>query len=63
MNEADGQLQAAHVILGYTPLSLAFQALKYVIKGLPTKGSLFQRVSEFLKVLPVPNHFLWPPLQ
>ena len=33
MNEADGQLQAAHVILGYTPLSLAFQALKYVIKA------------------------------
>ena len=33
MNEADGQLRAAHLILGYTPLSLAFQALKYVIKA------------------------------
>ena len=30
--EVDGQLQAAHLILGYTPLSLAFQAPKYVIK-------------------------------
>ena len=33
MNEADGQLRAAHLILGYTPLLLAFQGLKYVIKA------------------------------
>ena len=33
MNETDGQLRAAHLILGYTPLSLAFQAHKYVIKA------------------------------
>ena len=33
MNEADGQLQAAHVILGYQPISLAFQAPKCVIKA------------------------------
>ena len=33
VNEADGQLQAAHLILGYTPISLAFQAPKYVIKA------------------------------
>ena len=33
MNEVDGQLQAAHLILGYTPLSLAFQAPKYVIRA------------------------------
>ena len=33
VNEADSQLQAAHLILGYTPLSLAFQAPKYVIKA------------------------------
>ena len=26
VNEADGQLQAAHLILRYTPISLAFQA-------------------------------------
>ena len=33
MNEADGQLRAAHLILGYTPISLAFQAPKCVIKA------------------------------
>ena len=33
VNEADGQLQAAHLILGYTPISLAFQAPKCVIKA------------------------------
>ena len=33
MNKANGQLRAAHLILGYTPLSLAFQAPKYVIKA------------------------------
>ena len=33
MNEADSQLRAAHLILGYTPLSLVFQAPKYVIKA------------------------------
>ena len=33
MNEAGGQLRAAHLILGYTPLSLTFQTPKYVIKA------------------------------
>ena len=33
VNEAGGQLRATHLILGYTPLSLAFQAPKYVIKA------------------------------
>ena len=33
VNEADGQLRVAHLILGYTPISLAFQAPKYVIKA------------------------------
>ena len=33
VNETDGQLRAAHLILGYTPISLAFQAPKYVIKA------------------------------
>ena len=32
VNKANDQLRAAHLILGYTPLSLAFQAPKYVIK-------------------------------
>ena len=33
VNEVDDQLRVAHLILGYTPLSLAFQAPKYVIKA------------------------------
>ena len=33
VNKADGQLQAAHLILGYTPLLFAFQAPKYVIRA------------------------------
>uniref|UniRef100_A0A7N2MV77 Uncharacterized protein n=1 Tax=Quercus lobata TaxID=97700 RepID=A0A7N2MV77_QUELO len=33
VNEADNQLRAAHVILGYTPISFAFQAPKCVIKA------------------------------
>ena len=33
VNEADGQLGVAHIILGYTPISFAFQAPKYVIKA------------------------------
>ena len=33
VNETDDQLQAAHLILGYTPLSFAFQGPKYVIRA------------------------------
>ena len=33
VNEADGQLRATHLILGYTPISRAFQAPKCVIKA------------------------------
>ena len=33
VNEADGQLRVAHVILGYNPISLGFQAPKCVIKA------------------------------
>ena len=33
INKADGQLRAAHLILGYTPISRAFQAPKCVIKA------------------------------
>ena len=32
-NEADSQLRAMHLILGYTPISTAFQASKCVIKA------------------------------
>ena len=33
VNEVDGQLKAVHLILGYTPISRAFQAPKFVIKA------------------------------
>ena len=33
VNEADGQLRAEYLILGYTPISCAFQAPKCVIKA------------------------------
>ena len=33
VNEADGQLRVAHIILEYTPISFAFQAPKCVIKA------------------------------
>ena len=33
LNKADGQLQATHVILGYKPISLGFQAPMCVIKA------------------------------
>ena len=33
VNKANGQLRAAHLILGYTPISSAFQASKCVIRA------------------------------
>ena len=33
VNEVDGQLREVHLILGYTPISIAFQALRYVIRA------------------------------
>ena len=42
VNEADGQLRAAHLILGYTPFSFAFQAPKCVIKA---RDPRFHRIS------------------
>ena len=33
VNELDGQLGAAHLILGYTPISRAFQALRCMIRA------------------------------
>jgi len=33
VNKADSQLRVAHLILGYTLISLVFQAPKYVIKS------------------------------
>ena len=42
VNEADGQLRVAHLILGYKPISRAFQAPRYVIRA---KDSLLHRIS------------------
>ena len=42
VNDADGQLRAAHLILGYTPLSFAFQAPKCVIRA---RDSRLYRIS------------------
>ena len=33
VNEVDGQLREVHLILGYMPISIAFQALTYVIRA------------------------------
>ena len=42
VNEVDGQLRAVHLILGYTPISRAFQDLRYVIK---TRDPRLYRIS------------------
>ena len=42
VNEVDGQLRVAHLILGYTPISRTFQAPKCVIKA---KYSRLHRIS------------------
>ena len=52
MNEADGQLRAAHLILGYTPLSFAFQAPKCIIKA---RDPRFHRISVAYKGFIVPE--------
>ena len=52
VNEAEGQLRAAHIILGYTPISFAFQAPKYVIKA---KDHRLHRISVAYKGFLVPE--------
>ena len=42
VNEVDGQLREVHLILGYTPISIAFQALRYVIRA---KNPRLHRIS------------------
>ena len=37
VNESDGQLRAAHLIFGYTPISRAFQAPRSVIRAKDTR--------------------------
>ena len=57
VNEADRQLQAAHLILGYTPLSLTFQAPKYVIKA---RDPRLHRISVAYQRFIVPEGVLIP---
>ena len=52
VNESDGQLRAAHLILGYTPISNAFQALKCVIRA---KDPWLHRISVAYKGFVVPE--------
>ena len=52
VNEADSQLRVAHVIFGYQPISLAFQAPKCVIKA---KDPRFHRISVAYKGFVVPE--------
>ena len=42
VNEVDDQLREVHLILGYTPISIAFQALRYVIRA---KNPRLHRIS------------------
>ena len=57
VNEADGQLRAAHLILGYTPLSFAFQAPKYVIRA---RDPWLYRISVAYKGFVVPEGIPFP---
>ena len=52
VNEADGQLRAAHLILGYKPISHAFQAPRCVIRA---KDPRFHRISVAYEGFVVPE--------
>ena len=52
VNEADGQLRAEHLILGYTPISHAFQALRCVIRA---KDPRLHRISVAYEGFVVPE--------
>ena len=52
MNEDDNQLRAAHLILGYTPISRAFQAPKCVIKA---RDPCLHRISVAIEVFLLPE--------
>ena len=52
VNESDGQLRAAHLILGYTPISRAFQAPRCVIRA---KNPQLHRISVAYKGFVVPE--------
>ena len=57
INEADGQLQVAYIILRYTPISFAFQAPKCVIKA---KDPRLHRISVAYEGFIVPEGILIP---
>ena len=52
VNEADGQLRAAHLILGYKPISRAFQALRCMIR---VKDPQLHRISVAYEGFVVPE--------
>ena len=52
VNESDGQLRAAHLILGYTPISRAFQALRCMIRA---KDPWLHRISVAYEGFVVPE--------
>ena len=52
VNEADGQLRAAHLIFGYTPISRAFQAPRCVIRA---KDPRLHRISVAYEGFVVPE--------
>ena len=52
VNEADSQLRAAHFILGYKPISRAFQAPRCVIRA---KDPRFHRISVAYEGFMVPE--------
>ena len=72
VNEADGQLRAAHLILGYMPISRVFQAPRCVIRAEDPRLHRISVAYEGFVVpegIPLPNirhpsnHFLLPLFQ
>ena len=57
VNEANGQLRAAHLILGYKPISHAFQALRCVIRA---KDPRLLRISVAYEGFVVPKGVPFP---
>ena len=57
VNESDGQLRAAHLIFGYTPISHAFQAPRCVIRA---RDSRLHRISVAYEGFVVPQSIPLP---
>ena len=63
VNESDGQLRVAHLILGYTPISRAFQAPKCVIKAKDHRLNRISVAYEGFVVpegIPLPKNIVFP---